>query len=276
MTSATRPRPAAAPRRWPRRLALAAVAVAVAAVLASGWLDRTERSLLDLGAPAQVRVVNEAGPLEVVEADGPAVLETTASWLFVGPEVVPSTASSDGTDVRITCPGWSPCRVAARLSVPPGTEVEAVSPHDVVTASRTSGPLTLSSDDGHVALGPVSGPVRVLTGSADVRAAGLRSPDVRIETSSGAVAVSSALVPGSLVVEAGAAPVVLTVPDAAYDLDLRGDPVDDAGLGAARRADGTIRVDADGPVTLVVLEEADDEAADADPRDAAAEDAGRG
>lgn len=275
MTSATRPRPAA-PRRWPRRLALAAVAVAIAAVLAAGWLDRAERSLLDLGAPARVLVVNEAGPLEVVEADGPVALETTASWLFAGPEVVPTT-STDGAEVRISCPGWLPCRVAARLSVPPGTEVEAVTPHDVVSASRTSGPLTLSSDDGHVALGPVSGPVRVLTGSADVHAAGLRSPDVRIETSSGAVSVWSALVPGSLVVEAGAAPVVLTVPDAAYDLDLRGDPVDDGGLGAARRPDGAIQVDADGPVTLVVLEEPAEEATDADRRGGqAAGDAGRG
>lgn len=226
------------------------VFVVVAAFLAS-WLSRSEVDQRHLGTPPNLVVVNLAGPVEVVEAEGPVTVTASLSYLLLGPSI--DTASgNDGAVVQASCPDWVPCRVAIRASVPPGTAVEAVAPADMVSVGAFTGPLSVVSDDGRVALGPVSGPVEVVVGSAPVRATHLQSPTARIRSVSGPVEVVATVVPEALTIEAASAPVDLTVPQARYRVGLQGDPLDAGTLGSSPRPEGRIDVASGGAVRIEV------------------------
>lgn len=247
-----------APRRRPpgrrrSRLLLALVALTVAAVAATfvtGWFDRSGRRGLELGAPARVVVVNQAGPLEVVEAAGPVRVDLRSSYLFTGPRLETAT-SADGAVARASCPGWAPCRVSLRVRVPPGTAVEAVAPGHVVTVGTFTGELSVTvTDHGAASLGPVSGPLRVLSASSPIRVPDLASGTASIRSGSGAVEVVARVPPAELTVRADTAPVRLTLAPAAYRLELDGDPVVVEGLEPVRRRRHLVTVDTSGPVTV--------------------------
>lgn len=223
----------------------------VLSVFVVGWLARSDVDRLELGTPAAVLVVNLAGPVEVLEGDGPVVVEAAVSYLVARPSVDTASGAERGV-VRASCPDWVPCRVALTVQVPPGTPVEVISPHDMVSVGAFTGPLRIVSDDGRVALGPVSGPLDVTVGSAPVRATDVRSGEVRIEAVSGPVEVVARAVPRELTVRARSSPVTVSVPEARYRLDLRGDPVDQGDLVTSRRADGAVTIDTDGSVRLAL------------------------
>lgn len=235
-----------------RRVGVAVAAVALAVVFATAWFDRSELRRLDLGTPAVLAIENRAGPVEVVEGDGPVVVEVAESYLAVGPEVR-SAAEGDRTSIEVSCPGSWPCRAAATVAVPPGTAVEVVAPDHPVAAGGLAGPLTVTAGDGPVAIGPVSGPLRVASAAGAVRASGLRSDDVDIEAGSGPVELAFAGLPGQVSVTAGEGPVRLTLPDTVYRLDLAGQPVDAGGLEPAPSASRSVTVRSTGPVTLTTV-----------------------
>jgi hypothetical protein len=248
------PRPATSrstPRRWPRRALALLGLLLVAALVVPVWLDRSTEERLTFGRPGGVVVTNRSGPVEVREGAGEVVVEVVTAHLFGGPEVV---TGRDGERVTVDagCEGSGPCRITLRVTVPPGTAVEAVSPDDTVAVGPFTGPLTAASDDGRVVLGPVTGPVRVRVGSASLRATDLRSTDVSVESGTGPLDLVFTVVPRPLVVAAGTGPVEVTVPAATYRLALEGAPLDDGGLEDARRADGELRVSGAGLVRLRV------------------------
>jgi hypothetical protein len=227
-------------------------AVLAAAVLAAGWFDRSEVDRLEVGRPGRLVVVNDAGPIEVSEGEGVAVVEVAASYVLRGPAVEVAEGEA-GTVVRVVCEGWPPCRAALAVQVPPGTTVEAVSPGDVVAFGPFTGEVTAVSGTGLVVLGPVWGPVRVAVGSAPVRAADLYSAEVVVEAVDGPVELAARVPPASLRVEAVTSPVVLLVPDGEYHLDVEGSPARIGDVEVARRAPSAVRIRSAGPVEVAPL-----------------------
>jgi hypothetical protein len=252
--TAPRRRPPGRRRVRPLAVVIALVGLVVVAVFAVGWLERSETDRVELGTPSRVVVVSEAGPLEVAEAEGTAALEVAASYLVLGPEV-DTIVEVDRTVVVVRCPGWTPCRTASRLEVPPGTIVEAVVVDDVVNVGPFSGELHLTVEDGHVAVGPVSGPLVVLTGSASVRATDLRTDTATIRSVSGPVDVTARVAPVSLTIEAVTSPVRLRLPAGPYHLALQGEPLHVEGIESVRRRANVVTVDTGGPVSVTALAE---------------------
>jgi hypothetical protein len=235
-----------------RRVAIAIVAVAVAAVVATAWFDRSEVRRLELGPAGEVVVENRAGPVEVVERDGPVTVELAVSYLATGPSVE-GRADGERATVTVSCPGWGPCRVAAVVAVPPGTTVEVASGADPVTVGGFTGPLRIVTDEGPVALGPVSGPVRISSRTGPVDATGLRSPEVDIEADAAPVAVAFGRLPRHVAISAGTGPVLVTLPSTVYRLDLDGQPVDAGGLTSSPAASRSVSVRSGGPVSLTTV-----------------------
>lgn len=260
----------------PRRLRWALVlvgALVLAALALTAWLDRTEVRRFDLGDPAVVVVENQAGPVEVIPGDGPVVAEATASYLATAPTLTrtepagPDDQAGGGgrVGVRATCPGWGPCRVALIVSVPPDTAVEAVTGDGSVSVGAVRGSVSVTTGDGPVHLGPIAGSLRVRTEGGPVRATDLRSPEVEVDSASGPVELTLGGPHQRVDITAATAVVRLTLPLAAYHLDLRGKPLDRSGLlhpppvpvpapggdpdGAATVVP-TIRVHSGGPVTV--------------------------
>lgn len=142
------------------------------------WIDRSDITTIELGTPSRIIVVSSAGPVRVTQG---AISEVTHrdSWVFGRPIVEIEGQGSDIL-VRVVCEGWAPCRSSIDLQVT-GTPELLVMAEGFVDIDRFDGKLTVFSGNNGVALGPVSGSVRVVSGDS-VTGAGLETSLLDVST----------------------------------------------------------------------------------------------
>lgn len=181
----------------------------VLAVLFIGLADRSAVTVIDLGAPRRIVVVNTAGPVEVKEAETGS-LQHRDSWILSGPE---SEQLKVGEDiiVRIGCPGRGPCRSSVTVSAPPGTELVVVS-SGVVTVGSFNGALTVLTESSHVALGPITGSARIVA-HGDVIGTALQTGELDVSSVEGALTLDFSVAPNRLLMVGSTEPILATLPE---------------------------------------------------------------
>lgn len=227
------------------------VLVAVASIVAfAGWGDRSSTSTVDL-AGDDLLVVNVAGPV-TVRSDA-AVTSPTAtideSWLWGRPEV--ATSLEGGRSVlRVRCAGLGPCRAAVEITVRPGAEVVVIAEDDV-TVTRFDGSLAVLAADGTVALGPVSGSARVVSGGR-IDGFGLTATALDV-SSTGDVSLTFDVAPDSLVLAGDDVDVAVPEGDYLVAATAGGRVVND--LDSDDGADARLVLDAAGDLVLRLAED---------------------
>ncbi len=167
------------PRPQKRRHWIVPVLVLALLLALFGLFDRSEQTTVELGTPSRIVVISEAGPVRV--SQGPVSQVTHRdSWAFSRPEVEIEARQSDIL-IRITCGSLMPCRSSIDLEVTGAPDLLIVA-DGFVDVDRFDGKLTVLSADGGVALGAVSGSVRV--GANDsVTGAGIQTELLDISSS---------------------------------------------------------------------------------------------
>lgn len=145
----TKPRP-----RW-----LLPALFAASLVVLFSWLDRSETQTLELGTPSRIIVISDAGPIRVTQ--GPISEVTHSDSWLLGKPVFEIEADESDILVRVTCPSRTPCRSSIDLQVT-GTPELLIMADGFVDVEHFSGKLTIVSASEDVALGPITGSVRVV------------------------------------------------------------------------------------------------------------------
>lgn len=125
-----------------------------------GWFDRSAAESVELGTPSRIIVVSDAGPVRL--STGPTSTVTHRdSWVVSQPKFE---ISIDGAAVliRVVCDTKMPCRSSIDLQVT-GTPDVLIVAEGFVDVDRFEGKLSILSSKDGVALGPISGSVRVVS-----------------------------------------------------------------------------------------------------------------
>ncbi len=246
-------RSAARRRRGLRGMALGVVVL----FFVLGWSDRSRTGEFALGDIRRVVVVTDAGPIEVRTGSVNRVRHAD-TWLLRGPEVE-SILDQDEAVIRVRCRTSFPCRSSVWIETVPGVELVVISADDVVTAPTFDGALTVFSGDSDVALGPIKGSARVVTGRGDVSADGLELAELTVEVDRSRIDVEFAASPASVVLTSARGPVRLAVPDTGYQISIRAaeertDEVD-VQVASVEESESQIAILSEGTVEVVAFEE---------------------
>lgn len=162
-------------RRW---LVPAVLGVLLLAMF--GRFDRSEQETIELGTPSRIIVINNAGPVSIRQ--GPVSKVTHRdSWAFGQPTFEIEVRESDIL-IRVLCNGPMPCRSSISLEVT-GSPDLLIMAEGFVDVDQFDGKLTVFSSKGGVALGPISGSVRVVS-NGPVTGAGLMTNLLDVSSSS--------------------------------------------------------------------------------------------
>ncbi len=166
--------------RGPRRPRWLVPAVVVCLLLAMfGRFDRSEQETIELGTPSRIIVINNAGPVSIRQ--GPVSKVTHRdSWAFSQPMFEIEVIESDIL-IRVMCNGRMPCRSSISLEVTGAPDL-LVMADGFVDVDQFDGKLTVFSSKGGVALGPLSGSVRVVS-NGPVTGAGLQTDLLDVSSS---------------------------------------------------------------------------------------------
>jgi hypothetical protein len=160
----------------------------------------------------------EAGAIEVVSGDELALRATRP-----GGELVVEDELSDGIlEVRVACPRFAllrACRTPVHLVVPPGVAVVAATQAGAITASGLTAGADLRTEAGSIDVHDFAGPVHLTSEAGSVRGSVL-SGTVEARTTTGAIALRVIEDIRHLVATTEVGTIDLTVPDAAYQVDV--------------------------------------------------------
>ncbi len=164
------------PRR-PRWLVPAVLVVVLLALL--GRFNRSQQETIELGTPSRIIVINNAGPITIRQ--GPVSKVTHRdSWAFGQPTFEIEVDESDIL-IRVMCTSRTPCRSSVSLEVTGAPDL-LVMADGFVDVDQFDGKLTVFSSKGGVALGPLSGSVRVVS-NGPVTGAGLETDLLDVSSS---------------------------------------------------------------------------------------------
>lgn len=142
------------------------------------WMDRSDMTTIELGTPSRIIIVSSAGPVRVTQ--GPISEVTHRDSWVLGRPIVEIEGQGSDILVRVVCEGWAPCRSSIDLQVT-GTPELLIMAEGFVNVDRFDGNLTVFSGKDGVALGPISGSVRVIS-AASVTGAGLETSLLDVST----------------------------------------------------------------------------------------------
>lgn len=225
--------------------------------VATAWLQRSEREVVEFESAGSYRFRSAAGPIDVTDGDRP-LLRYEASWLLSGPALAvepvdggPPDDVAGPSSITVSCPGAFPCRAASRLEFPPGSRVDVGSSGGDVSVVGFVGDLTIEADGrSEVFLGPLAGSLTVATETGGVFGFGLNADDVEIGTTGGEIELRFATRPRRVVIRSGSEPVTLELPDGDYAVNVKGGSSITIGVGRLAGADSEILVQAGGPVRI--------------------------
>ncbi len=216
-----------------------------------GLADRSATSLIEIGTPHRLIVVNSAGPIEVRASDDLATVEHRDSWILSRPVVEQTVVDSDVV-IRVSCPGRGPCRSSAIVEAPPGIELVVVS-SGLVTVPSFDGSLTVLAESDGVALGPIQGSARVVAHD-DVKGTAIAATEVDVSTVDGELTLDFATAPQRVFLIGSTKPVVADFPDDTfYDVTVEaagGDVIVDVPEPSADDEWVTVVARTAGPVTI--------------------------
>lgn len=178
--------------------------------LVIGLADRSSTSLIEIGTPQRLIVVNSAGPVEVRAADAVATVEHRDSWIWSRPVMEQTVVGSDVV-VRLSCPGRGPCRTSAIVEAPAGIELVVVS-SGVVTVPSFDGSLTVLAEQDSVALGPIRGSARVVAHD-NVQGSGLATIELDVSTVDGELILDFATAPERVLLVGSTKSILAEFPD---------------------------------------------------------------
>jgi hypothetical protein len=221
--------------RWSKWV-IAAGVVVIAAVLVSvavRLLDRRDFGSITLGGPVdRIDIQVARGDVELVAGGSDdVVVQRSSSWRFQRPDLL---ATIEGSTARVhaTCPRLLPvsgCSVDHRVEVPPGVRVD------------------VRTDSGSVTVADLDGWVRVVTSGGEVRAHGLQSDELLVDTNGGHVNVGFVRAPSRVDVVSGGGDVTVVAPADRYELAVNaGDGEIDDRLGSEEFAERSIQVQTNG------------------------------
>jgi hypothetical protein len=107
------------------------------------------------------------------------------------------------------------CGLNATLSVPRGTAVSVSTDGGNVTASGTSGDITLSTSGGPVTASGMAGELGLTTGGGDINASAIAALQVSADTGGGNVKITFTTVPHNVQVTTGGGNITIIVPPGA-------------------------------------------------------------
>ncbi len=203
------PHPAPGPRRlaWRPAALLAAVAafVAVTAALSAaafgagpGPAPRAGPVFVTAGSVATVDLQAVPGQLTIVgAATGRVTLSGPLDWTGHSPVATIGFAAGHTLRLSYRCAAASPCTADWRLTVPWRTAV------------------VLRQPAGHVVISGLAGPLRIIAGSVDVSATGLRCPSLSAAITSGHLGAAFAAAPRQVSVALRAAQATIWLPGGA-------------------------------------------------------------
>lgn len=252
-------------RRPPRRSALWLV---VGSVVAIGLLAVSTFQVVDLLAheeregtwtvtePITTLVVDQSGDGSVHVIGAPVDAVTVRARISDGlrPTARAHRVVGDRLEVTASCPNFGGvwCSVDYEIEVPHGTLVQ-VRNDDGTRVENISGDVDVRSS-GSIDVAGLSGSVQLSTDNGSVRATGMRSPVVDVESDNGSVWITSEVPPKSVIATSDNGSVEVLVPrtDHRYAVDVDTDngsstnevvtdPMADRRL-TARTSNGSVRV----------------------------------
>ena len=267
MTTQTAPTHADAAAGPPRRsgggslrvlaVGLALLLVAYGAVVLASLLARETRTSSDsFEGITTLQLDTSFESVDVVGSDGTSVdVDRRWTWSMKEP-TVRTRQLGDRLVVSSSCPfsPGLPCTGRVQLTVPSDVEVLGGSSDGHLLLSDLTGSLDVHNADGGVELRDVSGPLRLSTSDGSVRAEGLASDRVTVDTSDGSVQLSFVESPttvrtstsdGSLEIvvpkDGTAYAVTVSVSDGSQSVDVPTDP-ESARTISVHTSDGSVRI----------------------------------
>ncbi|MEM9654612.1 MAG: hypothetical protein AAGA65_21155 [Actinomycetota bacterium] len=232
----------------PKFLRITVVAVVLAALAGTAWLQRSDRQTIELDPSGPYRINSTTGPIEVTSGVDPVVLYDR-SWLLRGP-----TATTDNGELQLRCDTRWPCRGTSTVVLPPrsGTPIALeLSGDEDLLISAFDGDLSAEATaDGSVILGPVGGRLVARTDRGSVQGYGLLASEVDVETAAGPVALDFRIRPSRVSVRSDAGEVTITLPPGEYAVTVVGGSSNAINVGQAADADSTITIHTRGPVRI--------------------------
>lgn len=263
-TAADRPAPAGPPPRSGTRtplrilaITLALLLVAYGAVVLASLLSRETRTSTDsFDGIRTIQLDTSFESVDVVASDGTTVdVDRRWTWSLKQPSVR-TRQVGDRLVVSSSCPfsPGLPCTGRVQLVVPADVAVLGGSSDGHLLLSGLTGPLDVHNADGGVELRDVTGRLRLSTSDGSVRAEGLASDQVTIDTADGSVQLSFATPPttvrastsdGSLEIvvpkDGTAYAVSVSVSDGSQDVDVPTDPESSRTIDV-HTSDGSVRI----------------------------------
>lgn len=236
---------------------LALLLVAYGAVVLASLLARETRTSTDtFEGITTVQLDTSFESVDVIGSDRAGVdVDRRWTWSMKEPSVQ-TRQVGDRLVVSSSCPfsPGLPCTGRVQLAVPSDVAVLGGSSDGHLLLSDLTGPLDVHNADGGVELRDVSGPLRLSTSDGSVRAEGLTSDRVTVDTSDGSVQLSFAKAPttvrastsdGSLEIvvpkDGTAYAVTVSVSDGSQSVDVPTDP-ESARRISVRTSDGSVRI----------------------------------
>jgi hypothetical protein len=180
---------------------LALLLVAYGAVALASLLARETRTSTDtFEGVATIQLDTSFESVDVIGSDGTRVdVDRRWTWSLKEP-TVRTRQVGDRLVVSSSCPfsPGLPCTGRVQLTVPSDVAVLGGSSDGHLLLSDLSGPLDVHNADGGVELRDVTGRVRLSTSDGPVRAEGLASDRVTVDTSDGSVQLSFSQPPSSV------------------------------------------------------------------------------
>jgi hypothetical protein len=266
-TQTTPPAYADAPAAPPRRtggtslrvlaVLLALLLVAYGAVVLASLLARETRTSTDaFEGIRSIQLDTSFESVDVVGSGGTSV-DVSRRWTWSMKEPTVRTRQvGDRLVVSSSCPfsPGLPCTGKVQLTVPSDVAVLGGTSDGHLLLSDLTGPLDVHNADGGVELRDVSGRLRLSTSDGSVRAEGLASGQVTVDTADGSVQLSFAKAPtsvrastsdGSLEIvvpkDGTAYAVSVSVSDGSQSVDVPTDPASSRRI-TVHTSDGSVRI----------------------------------
>ncbi len=234
-------------RRFRWRWALGAL---VFVALVVGLADRSATTVIELGTPQRLIVVNGAGPMEVRAGDV-ARVEHRDSWIISRPVVEQAVVGADVV-VRVSCPGRGPCRSSVIVDAPAGVELVVVS-SGVMSVTSFDGSLAILAPSGDVALGPIRGSARVVAND-NVTGTAIAATEFDVSTVDGELMLDFAEAPLRTLIVGSTRQIVAAFPDdRTYDVTIEaagGDAIVDVPEPSGDEEPAIVVARTAGPVTI--------------------------